>query len=150
MKILRENNHKASSLLVKLQKSNNLRILIFQKIILLLFVILLMMFTILLVFAYKFVFTESKQNHKIINDISVINDDKKHISEREFKQRFPSAFKAWRKNVKDLDDEYDRIDGALYIIKNNEIVIYFHNGFEPTFILKYDHVSDQWYETSPE
>ena len=35
-------------------------------------------------------------------------------------------------------------------IKNNEIVIYFHNGFEPTFILKYDHVSDQWYETSPE
>ena len=109
-----------------------------------------MMFTILLVFAYKFVFTESKQNHKIINDISVINDDKKHISEREFKQRFPSAFKAWRKNVKDLDDEYDRIDGALYIIKNNEIVIYFHNGFESTFILKYDHVSDQWYETSPE
>jgi len=99
---------------------------------------------------YKSINQRQGLDYKIINDISVINDDKKYISEREFKQRFKKAYIAWRKNVQDLDDEYNKIDGALYIIQNNEIIIYFHNGYEPTFVLKYDNVSDNWYETSPE
>lgn len=128
------------------------KILKFQIIVfIILFILTLLTFICLGIITHKISkFNNKNAATKIINDISVYNNDKKHISEREFKQRFPKAYKTWRNDVKTLDDEQGKIDGALYIIQNSEIIIYFHNGYEPTFVLKYDNVSGNWYETSPE
>jgi len=132
------------------QKKASIKFSFYNKVLILLFVMFVLLFVCMCLLIYKSINQRQGLDYKIINDISVINDDKKYISEREFKQRFKKAYIAWRKNVQDLDDEYNKIDGALYIIQNNEIIIYFHNGYEPTFVLKYDNVSDNWYETSPE
>tara|TARA_Y100000310_G_scaffold336671_1_gene421848 strand:+ start:3519 stop:3923 length:405 start_codon:yes stop_codon:yes gene_type:complete len=115
-----------------------------------LFVLTLMTFICLGILTYKLSSYEDKSTpQKIINDINVYNNDTKYMSEREFKQRFPKAYKTWHVDIKTLDDDYDKIDGAIYALKNGNLVIYFHNGYEPTFALRYDEVANNWYEEVP-